>query len=533
MDNFLWWRDGVIYQVYPRSFCDSDQDGLGDIPGITSRLDYLVELGVDAIWLSPFFPTPDKDFGYDVSNYCDVDPRFGTLADFDRLLTVAHQRGIHIILDMVMNHTSDQHPWFAESRSDRLNPKRDWYIWRDSPNNWEASFGGKAWTWDPTSRQYFLHLFTPSQPDLNWRNPEVYQAVLSVFRLWLERGVDGFRLDVFNAYFKDASFRDNPPRFGLRGFDRQVHIHDIDQPEMFPLLKDLRSLLDSYPERYSVGETYLSTPSKAASYSGPGKLHSAFSFDFTSPDSTLAVLLGTSPLDPSYIRKQILLRDLAFDAAGVYPTLVMSNHDLRRAASRYSHGEEDARPRLALALLLTLRGTPFLYYGEEIGMRELSLKHHEIMDPLGRKYWPLFHGRDGCRSPMQWDSSPHAGFSTVSPWLKVHPDYLQRNVARQRLDPDSLFSFTRDLIALRRKTPALQHGDFTPLQDTPSSVLAFLRRSGDQDILVALNFSRRKVSFSHPDFSGQLLFSSVRDETRDFRSGISLLPFEVCILSRD
>ncbi|MGZ6346317.1 MAG: alpha-amylase family glycosyl hydrolase, partial [Anaerolineales bacterium] len=256
MKDFLWWRDGVIYQIYPRSYADSNGDGLGDLNGITSHLDHLADLGIDAIWLSPFYPTPDKDFGYDISNYTDVDPRFGSLADFDRLTSEAHQRGIRIIVDLVLNHTSDQHPWFKESRSNLNNPKRDWYIWRDHPNNWQASFGGRAWEYDSPTGQYYLHLFTKEQPDVNWRNPEVRKAQLDVFRFWLQHDVDGFRLDVFNAYFKHADLPDNPPKFGLRGFDRQRHIYDIDQPEMMPFLNEMRALLDSYPERYSVGETY-------------------------------------------------------------------------------------------------------------------------------------------------------------------------------------------------------------------------------------------------------------------------------------
>jgi len=283
--NFLWWRDGIIYQIYPRSFADSNGDGIGDLNGITARLDYLAELGVDALWLSPISPSPDVDFGYDVSDYVDIDPKFGTLADFDRLLAEAHRRNIHIVLDLVLNHTSDQHPWFQESRQSRASARRDWYIWRDpapgggKPNNWQSVFGGSAWQWDPHTRQYYLHLFYKEQPDLNWRNPEVRQAMLDVFRFWLDRGVDGFRLDVFNMYFKDAGFRSNPPKPGLRGFDRQQHIYDHSQPEMFPLLAEIRAILDAYPERYAVGETFMGSPEHAAEYVGPDKLHAAFEFD--------------------------------------------------------------------------------------------------------------------------------------------------------------------------------------------------------------------------------------------------------------
>jgi alpha-glucosidase len=517
MDEFLWWRDGVIYQIYPRSFADSNGDGIGDLPGIISRLDYLASLGIDAIWLSPIYPSPDKDFGYDISNYMEVDPRFGSLADFDHLLEEAHQRGIHLILDLVLNHTSDQHTWFQESRSSRDNPKRDWYIWSDRPNNWQANFGGPAWEYDALSDQYYLHLFTKEQPDVNWRNPQVRRAQLDVFRFWLERGVDGFRLDVFNAYFKHADLPDNPRKFGLRGFDRLRHLYDMDQPEMLPFLNEVRLLLDSYPERYAVGETYLATAQKTVSYCGADKLHAAFSFDFTA-------LQLIFPWNAPWLMKQVKKRETLFGAAGVWPTTVMSNHDLPRAASRYGRRGNDSHAFLAMALLLTLRGTPFLYYGEEIGMRNIHLKRSEILDPPGRKYWPLYKGRDGCRSPMQWDNSPYAGFSNVKPWLPIHPDFLQRNVAAQQADPDSLFSFTRKLLALRKEIPALRSGDFIPLETHPD-VLAYIRRTVERSVLVVMNFCTRSMNFSLPAGNWRLLLT-----TRKGLSG-TLAPFEIQILT--
>jgi alpha-glucosidase len=498
MSDFLWWRDGILYQIYPRSFADSDGDGLGDLPGITARLDYLAALGVDAIWLSPIYPSPDRDFGYDVADHTAVDPRLGTLGDFDRLVLEAHQRGIRIILDLVLNHTSDQHPWFRASRLRREDPKRDWYIWRRRPNNWQASFGGRAWEHDPASGEYYLHLFTRQQPDVNWRNPQLRQAQLDVFRFWLERGVDGFRLDVFNAYFKHADLPDNPPKLGLRGFDRQRHVHDINQPEMIPLLNEMRRLLDSYPERYAVGETYLATPEKAASYCGPDRLHGAFSFDFTSFESELAAALRLYRWDPAWILEKILARDRVFDAAGVWPTTVLGNHDLPRTASRYCRGEDDSQARLAMALLLTLRGTPFMYYGEEIGMRDIALRRSEILDPPGRRYWPIYKGRDGCRSPMQWDASQFAGFSTARPWLPVHPDHAWRNVAAQQADPESLLHFTRKLIALRREHSALRRGDYLPL-DGPRGSMVYLRSTAEETILLALNFTNRRAALPLPE----------------------------------
>jgi len=519
MNSYLWWRDGVIYQIYPRSFADSNGDGLGDLPGIISRLDYLADLGIAAIWLSPIYPSPDKDFGYDVSDYCNIDPRYGTLADFDHLVVEAHARGLHLIMDMVLNHTSDQHEWFQESRSSRNNPKRDWYIWRDQPNNWQASFGGKAWEYDQHTGQYYLHLFTKEQPDVNWRNPAVRQAQLEAFRFWMERGVDGFRLDVFNAYFKHSDLPDNPPKFGLRGFDRQKHIYDIDQPEMLPLLNELRTLLDSYPERYSVGETYLATPQKTVTYCGPDKLHGGFSFDFTSNELSF-------PWNPGWIKDQIEQREKTFTTAGVWPTTVMTNHDLPRAASRYAKGERDAQARIAMALLLTLRGTPFMYYGEEIGMRDITLGRGEILDPPGQKYWPIYKGRDGCRSPMQWNNGVNAGFSAAKPWLPVHPDYLQRNVASQAADPDSLFQFTKKLLSLRKTSPALQRGDYNP-QESPSGTFAYLRSMPEQSILVAINFKDRQANFGLPQGRWKILFSSEMNETG---AGNALSPYEVRLL---
>ncbi len=528
MGDFQWWHDGVIYQIYPRSFADGNGDGLGDLPGIISHLDHLVDLGIDAIWLSPIFPSPDKDNGYDVSDYRKVDPRFGTLADFDQLVAEVHRRGIHIILDMVMNHTSDQHVWFKESRSSRDNPKRDWYIWQDAPNNWQASFGGKAWEYDANSGQYYLHLFTKEQPDLNWRNPEVRKAQMEVFRFWLERGVDGFRLDVFNAYFKHPEMPDNPPKFGLRGFDRQRHIYEIDQPELMPLLTELRALLDSYPDSYAVGETYLATPQKTVSYCGPDKLHAAFGFDFTTLNSGLAEAFQLYPWNPAWILQKIRTREEVYNAAGIWPTNVLSNHDLPRAASRYARGETDSQARIAMALLLTLRGTPFMYYGEEIGMRDIHLRRREILDPPGKRYWPIYNGRDGCRAPMQWNDSLYAGFSNVKPWLPVNPDYLHRNVAAQKANPNSLYNFTKKLLSLRKDYSALRHGEFVALESGPG-ILAYLRTAQEQVVLVAINFKGRASAFTPPEGKWQALSASNGNPTN---ANAPLAPYEVRLLAR-
>ncbi len=522
-DKTLWWRDGIIYQIYPRSFADSNGDGLGDLPGITSRLDYLADLGIDAIWLSPIYPSPDADFGYDVADHSAVDPRYGTLADFDALIAAAHQRGLHVVLDMVMNYTSDQHAWFRASRSGRDDPKRDWYVWRDQLNNWQASFGGRGWEFDETRGQYYYHMFLKEQPDVNWRNPEVRKAQLDVFRFWLERGVDGFRLDVFNVYFKDDQFRNNPPKFGLRGFDRQRHVYDCDRPEMVPLLNELRTLLDSYPERYAVGETFASSAERAARYVDDGMLHAAFSFDFTSSDLFF-------PWNPDWVRKQIARREECF-TAGRWPTTVMSNHDTPRTASRYARGEDDAQAKLAMAILLTLRGTPFLYYGEEIGMRDVSLRRSEIMDPPGKRYWPIYKGRDGCRSPMQWDGSTYAGFTTTRPWLPIYPDYAFRNVAAQGSKADSMLNFTKKLIALRKETPALCRGELIFLPG-PRGTLVYKRTIPGQEVLVAMNFTSKAIRIQvdpTPGKSRHLLFSSALDSKGPLPPARELRPYEVCL----
>ena len=506
--NLPWWQSGIIYQIYPRSFADSNGDGIGDLNGITAHLDYLAGLGVSALWLSPIYPSPDADFGYDVSDYCAVDPKYGSMADFDRLVSEAGARGLHIILDLVLNHTSEAHPWFVESRASRDNPKRDWYLWRDpapgggAPNNWQSVFGGSGWEADPATGQYYFHMFTRQQPDVNWHNPAVRAAMLDVFRFWLERGVDGFRLDVFNEYFKDPQFRDNPVIFPVPGFGfaGQKHVNDVDRPEMLPLLKEIRALLDAYStpghERYAVGETFGIGKSRAPDYIGADKLHAAFNFTFT----------GLPWSGERYLHA---ILDWEHGLGAEWPNYVFNNHDTIRSATRlhalignsnvalWQHGdlEDDARLKVLAALLLTLRGTPFMYYGEEIGMRDLPIRSKdEVLDPVGRRFWPLIKGRDGCRAPMQWDDSPNAGFAPASahPWLPAHPDYPARNVAAQQAEAESLLSVYRRLIALRRDSPALVEGLFLPLSHGRRRLLAYLRQTPGQTLLVALNFAHRR-----------------------------------------
>ncbi len=547
-----WHQTGIIYQIYPRSFADSNGDGIGDLNGITSRLDYLADLGVDAIWLSPIYPSPDVDFGYDITDYCDIDPRFGTLADFDRLLNEAHARGIRVVLDLVLNHTSDQHPWFIESRSSRDNPKRDWYLWASPgadgrpPNNWQSIFGGPGWELDPTTGQSYFHMFYKEQPDVNWHNPAVRQAMLDVFRFWLDRGVDGFRLDVFSAYFKHPQFASNPPALGipLYSFSTQQHINDCERPEMIPLIQEIRALLDSYStpgrERYAVGEPFRSAADSAARYCGPGLLHAVFNFELLeSPWSSRRWMSAIQ-------RWEHLLGD-------TWPNYVLNNHDVVRSGTRYhslpgntrfpgfywGRREDDARLKVAAALLLTLRGTPFLYYGEEIGMRDIPVRSRdEVLDPIGRRFWPFIKGRDGCRSPMQWCAAPNAGFTQpgVRPWLPLHEDASRRTVEAQQADPRSLLNFYRQLIALRRASPALIEGMFQPVTFGTRFIMAYLRQTKDQVLLVVLNLSPRRqrlVLGSHLSRAAlRLLLSTHRDSLPSASTGslLALEPYEAMII---
>jgi alpha-glucosidase len=520
-DEFLWWRDGIIYQIYPRSFMDANDDGIGDLKGIISRLDYLEDLGIDAIWLSPIFPSPDIDFGYDVANYKDIDPKFGTLADFSQLIEEAKRRKIHIILDLVLNHTSDQHPWFLESKKSTDNPYHDWYLWQDPkpngdpPNNWQAIFGGPAWEYDPNLGQYYYHMFYKEQPDLNWRNPEVRQEMLDVFRFWLDKGVDGFRLDVFNAYFKDPEFKDNPSKFGIRAFDRQEHIYDVSQPEMMPLLKDIRDVLDQYDQTYVVGETFMADTKRTANYCGDDKLHAAFNFKFA--ENRWHPKRFLTSLTEWY-------QSLSSDA---WPNNFLSNRDMTRTASRYCFGEDDRRAKVASAMLLTVKGTPFMYYGEEIGMRDIPIrKKSDVKDPIGKTFWPVFKGRDGCRAPMQWNDEEYSGFSKTEPWLPVHANFIERNVESQKADPDSILNFVKNIIRIRKNEPALQRGNFTPIITNPRHLLAFARAFGKDKILVVLNFSSRELTYQLPDGEWVSLFDNQTTESELLK----INPYQVHIL---
>jgi len=465
-----WWKSATVYQIYPRSFADGNGDGVGDLEGARSRLEHLARLGVDAVWLSPFYRSPMRDFGYDVSDHCDVDPLFGSLADFDRFLEEAHDRDIRVLVDLVPNHTSDRHPWFAESRRSRTSPRRDWYVWRDGtperpPNNWRAAFGaGPAWTWDEETRQWYLHLFLPEQPDLNWANPEVEAAMHGVMRFWLDRGVDGFRVDVVHGLGKDPLLPDDPP--GLGGM---AHSTVNDHPSVHPILRRLRRLVDGYPgDRVLVGEVYLLDTSLVAPYYGEGdELHLAFNFPplFT-------------PWDAAAWRDQLTRAAAEFGPRGAWPTWVLSNHDNTRHRTRY--GSEE-RARAAAVLLLTLRGTPFLYAGEELGLEDAVVAPDRAVDP---------GGRDGCRAPLPWDATPGHGWGTTAPWLPWPPEPAGRSVEAQEADPSSVLNLYRRLLAARRRSPALRLGD-AALLPVPEGVLAYERTLAGDRRAVVVNFADR------------------------------------------
>lgn len=498
-----WWRGGVIYQVYPRSFCDANDDGVGDLSGVASKLDYFAALGVDGVWLSPFFRSPMRDFGYDVSDYRDVDPIFGALGDFDGLLEKAHQRSLKIIIDQVYSHTSDQHPWFKESRRSRDDPKSDWYVWANArddgapPNNWISLFGGQAWSWDTRRRQYYMHNFLSEQPDLNFHNPEVRSAILDVARFWLNRGVDGFRLDVANFYYCDRLLRSNPPKRRGGGFARpyqhQRHLYDRSQPENLEFIEALRALTDEYPAIMTVAEigsdSYIE---RSIEYSSPGRLHTAYNF----------MLLENGPLTAKLIRDALE----SWTSETAWPSWSFSNHDVVRVRTRW--GGEDASDDFAvllLGVLMCLRGTIFLYQGEELGLPQADVPLERLRDPEGIRFWPDSLGRDGCRTPIPWRSdAPNAGFSSVEPWLPVDPRHARLAVGRQSEDPFSILNKTRQFIAFRKRHEALRLGDIK-FADTPEPILAFTRKLDAQRLFCAFNLGADEVRIAPPPDAGEML----------------------------
>lgn len=533
-----WWQTAVIYQIYPRSFQDMGGDGVGDLVGIVSRLDYLVGLGIDALWVSPFYPSPMADFGYDVADYCDVDPLFGSLADFDALIARAHSLGLKLILDFIPNHTSDQHPWFIESRSSGHNPKRDWYLWREPasgdgppearlPNNWMSHFGGSAWTFDPRTGQFYLHSFLGQQPDLNWRNPEVRAAIYSAMRFWLERGIggrgaDGFRMDVLWLLIKDELFRDNPPNpawsEGSSSFGRFLPLYTANRAETHEVVAEMRSLLDSYSDsagdRLLIGEIYLPINELVQYYGSSVPAASSDGLDLTNVAITSPRLNGAhlpfnfhliqTPWKASAIAQLIREYEAAMPP-GAWPNWVLGNHDQMRLATRVG----EAQARLAAMLLLTLRGTPTLYYGDELGMTDGIIPRDQIQDPAEKNQPGIGMGRDPERTPMQWDNSINAGFTMGRPWLPIAPDFMRRTVETEDRNHASMLTLYRRLIAQRRESPALLLGeiyDVSPSADSEFPVLAYRRADGDERIQVLLNLSAEPLTASCP--AGRIMLST-------------------------
>ncbi len=502
----VWWRHAVVYEIYVRSFQDSDGDGIGDLNGITQRLDYLRDLGVDAIWISPMFPSPQVDFGYDISDYRDIDPQYGTLADFDRLVVEANKRRIHVLIDMVMNHTSDRHSWFSDAASSRSDPKHDWYVWNDGivgadgraqpPNNWVSLFGGSAWEWVPAVKQFYYHKFYKQQPDLNWRNPAVEAAMFSAIRFWLDRGVSGFRLDAVPTLFEDPALRDEPVLGGrnAQGDPNLDHIYTDNLPEVHGTIRRLRALIDSYPgHRLLIGETYLPKTASLDAWYGGAK-HNELQLP-------MDMLIGFGPtLDASTLRR--LLTEVYSQIHGSQPLLVFDNHDNIRSWDRFGDGKHnDEIAKIVAALLLTSKSTALLYQGEELGQRTATPSRVEdVRDPIGITGWPMEKGRDGERTPMQWDTSnAQAGFSSnPKTWLPVTPSYTEINVASESARADSLLNWHKRLIELRRQTEALRDGTVKMLNRTDASVLSFARISRHgKAVLVFLNLSgtQRTVPF--------------------------------------
>ncbi|NOJ45309.1 alpha-amylase family glycosyl hydrolase [Bradyrhizobium archetypum] len=509
-----WWESAVIYQIYPRSFQDSNDDGVGDLKGISQRLPYLVDLGVDAIWISPIFRSPMKDFGYDIADYVDIDPIFGTMADFERLIAQAHARGIKVILDFVPNHSSDQHAWFVESRASRNSPKRDWYIWRDPapdggpPNNWMSDFGGSAWQFDPATGQYYYHAFLNSQPDLNWRNPEVVAAMQDVLRFWMQKDVDGFRVDVIWHLIKDEQCRDNPlnpnHRDGRPPHEALIPLYTTDLPEVHDVVAMLRRTVDEFPDRLLIGEIYLPVERLVAYYGRDlGGVHLPFNF-----------ALLNARWDAKHIQALITEYEEALPKGG-WPNWVLGNHDRPRIASRV--GRRQAAT--AAMLLLTLRGTPTIYYGDELGMPQVDIPRDRVRDPFERNVPGIGVGRDGARTPMQWDASEHAGFSRVDPWLPLADGWRSNNVATLREDARSILNLYRRLLHLRKQTPALSVGSYRPYV-VDEDLLAYYREFNDSRLLVVLNLTDRPQALKlEEDAHARILVSTEAKRDGDLIPG--------------
>jgi alpha-glucosidase len=501
---YLWWQTGLIYQVYPRSFQDSNGDGIGDLEGIRQRLDYLKWLGINALWISPIYPSPMADFGYDISDYTGIHPLFGSMDDFNRLLEETHRQGLKLILDLVPNHTSHQHPWFLESRSSRDNPKRDWYLWQDAkpdgspPNNWLSVFGGSAWEWDPQTQQYYYHAYLKEQPDLNWRNPRVQETMLNVMRFWLDKGVDGFRVDVMWHMMKDDQWRDNPPnpdyKPSMSPYKQLKPTYSVDQPEVHQVVAKMRQVMDQYHERVIIGEIYLPIQ-QLVTYYGMGRPGAHLPFNFQ---------LISLPWNARDIALAIDQYEGALPSDG-WPNWVLGNHDKSRIASRVGQ----AQARVAAMLLLTLRGTPTLYYADELGLQDVLIPPRLVQDPWEKNEPGLGLGRDPVRTPMQWDASNNAGFSDAEPWLPLSHDHPKKNVAAQQEDEQSILMLYKKLISLRQAEPALHAGSYRPLH-AEGDLLAYLRLTESKTFLVVLNLGHAPALFKPADMEpkGELLIST-------------------------
>jgi len=532
-EGHAWWQHAVFYEIYPRSFADSNNDGIGDLKGITSKLDYLKELGVNAIWITPCFPSPQVDFGYDVSDYEAIDPMYGTMEDFDRLVAEGKKRDIRVILDFVVNHTSDRHKWFIDSKSSKTSAHRDWYIWRDGkgpgqpPNNWLSTFGTAAWTFDSKTGQYYYHYFYPEQPDLNWRNPAVERAMMDVTRFWYKRGVAGFRLDAVDTLYEDPNLTDNPvlpgtDKFGRPNMDEK---YDKKLPEVHDAMRKLRTTADEYGS-VLIGETWTSNVDQLKDYYGANNDELQMPMDL--------MMTGFKGLAAEEYRKHIA----AVNAAGHWPVYVITNHDIVRSYTRYADGtHNDDIAKVMAALYLTLRGSAILYYGEEIGMENSDPKSKDdVQDPIGKLGWPLEKGRDGERTPMQWNHGANAGFSVAKPWLPVPASAMTHNVADEMKDPDSVLSFYRKLLALRHTEAALLDGDYVSLNEENPNVLTYLRRYKGEAVLVILNMSamEQRVPFelSATGFAApklEVLLTSFHKQVKGMFAVLPMEPYSVFI----
>lgn len=531
-----WWRGAIIYQIYPRSYQDSNGDGIGDLAGIAERLLYIASLGVDAIWISPFFTSPMKDFGYDVSDYRDVDPIFGTLADFDQVIATAHSLGVRVMIDLVLSHTSDQHPWFIESRASRDSSKADWFVWSDPkpdgtpPNNWLSIFGGPAWQWDGKREQYYLHNFLVSQPDLNFHNPDVQEALLDVVRFWLDRGVDGFRLDTINFYYADRKLRDNPPlppeqrnasiAPSVNPYNHQEHLYSKNQPENLDFLRQFRAVLDSYPAAAAVGEVgdaQRGLEIMGEYTSGGDKVHMCYAFEFLSKDPLTAERLVET------------FQRLSGAAPDGWPCWAFSNHDVIRHSSRWTLSNLALREYVTL--LMCLRGSVCLYQGEELGLPEADIAFNDLQDPYGIEFWPEFKGRDGCRTPMPWTdkSNTNMGFSEGKPWLPVPNTHGALAVEAQEADPDAILHHYRRAIALRKSHAVFQKGTQSALTVT-GHVVHFTRSLGDETVFCAFNLSDRPATLSLPEGTWQPMATELTAAEPDDDNNISLAAWQCCLV---